>query len=506
MNADDLEAGQLFGRYQIVRLLGRGGMGTVYEAVHVTLKKRFAIKTLLTSLASSVDARARFLREGEVASRINHPNVVTVSDVGVENETPYLVMEFLEGETLGQFLVGRGRLEVSKAVDLLLPIVSAVAAGHDQGVVHRDLKPQNIFLARSHRGEVLPKVLDFGVSKLLGEGDSSVLTRTMTVLGTAAYMAPEQARGARIVDGRSDQYALGLILYEMLTGVRAHEGGNTLEVLHNVAAGSISPVLSHRPELPRALSDCLHRMLALSPKDRYPALRAAGLALRPFASDTVRQATSGTFEEPAAATDLPRADAPDRRLPRTILLPETARRPGDINVGGTQLFPGQGPSGETAPGKVVSQLGADPTASRPEPSRRARRRLVAATAATAAVGIAVLVGLPARPARLHHPPDRLSGRSGLGVEDLRPQAAKHSGGAKSIDTPLQPPRPPGPAGPVTEGTAEADRSGASPAADAVPETALHRTPHPQKRACRPNFVVDDKGDKHFKPECFIHLK
>ena len=406
MGADDLEGGQLFGRYRIVRTLGRGGMGTVYEAVHVTLKKRFAIKTLLSALASSVDARTRFLREGEVASRINHPNVVTVSDVGVENETPYLVMEFLEGETLGQFLAGRGRLEVSKAVDLLLPVVSAVAAGHDQGVVHRDLKPQNIFLARGHRGEVLPKVLDFGVSKLLGEGESAGLTGTMAVLGTAAYMAPEQARGARIVDGKSDQYALGLILYELLTGARAHEGANTLEVLHNVAAGAISPVLRRRPELPEALADCLTRMLALSPAERYPSLHAAGRALQPFASETIRLVMSGTFAEQGAAADAPRASASDGRLPKTILLPETSGRSGTSGVGGTQLLPGPEPSGQTTPGKVAPERGVGPTPRRPEPRRRSPRTLGAVAIAAAAVGIAVLVGLAPRPPRPRPPADR----------------------------------------------------------------------------------------------------
>src|SRR5450755_3731123 len=180
--SERLQDGQIFARYRIVRMLGQGGMGSVYEAVHLGLKKRFAIKTLLPSLAQSPEAQARFLREGEAASRMNHPNVVDVTDVGTEGGVPYLVMEYLEGETLGDFSARRGPLDVAVAVDLLLPAISAVAAGHDEGVIHRDLKPQNIFLARSAWGEPVPKILDFGVSKLLG-GDNPALTGTMAVLG-----------------------------------------------------------------------------------------------------------------------------------------------------------------------------------------------------------------------------------------------------------------------------------------------------------------------------------
>src|SRR3954471_12901448 len=139
---EHLREGQTFARYQIVRLLGEGGMGAVYEAIHPVLKKRFAIKTLLPSIAQMAEARARFLREGEAASRISHPHVVDVTDVGTEDGVPYLVMEYLDGKTLGQLLGTRGPPEIRETIDLLLPVLSAVSAGHDHGVVHRDLKPQ----------------------------------------------------------------------------------------------------------------------------------------------------------------------------------------------------------------------------------------------------------------------------------------------------------------------------------------------------------------------------
>jgi tRNA A-37 threonylcarbamoyl transferase component Bud32 len=289
-----LRDGQTFGRYQIVRLIGEGGMGAVYEAIHPALKKRFAIKTLLPEIAQREEARIRFLREGEAASSIIHPHVVAVADVGTEDGIPYLVMELLEGQTLADLLAQRGSLTVGESVALLLPVISAVATGHDRGVIHRDLKPPNIFLAKGPWGDQIPKVLDFGVSKLTGD-DSAPITRTLAVLGTAAYMSPEQARGAKRIDFQSDQYALGLILYEMLTGSRAHPGDNALEILHNVASGMIRPARELKPDLPHDLDAVLTRMLAATPTDRYRSLHDAGGALLRFADDRTRMAMANAF-------------------------------------------------------------------------------------------------------------------------------------------------------------------------------------------------------------------
>src|SRR6185295_15768508 len=245
-----LEIGQAFGRYQIVRVLGEGGMGVVYEALHLGLKKRFAIKTLRPSFANIPEARVRFLREGEAAARIHHAHVVNVVDVGTEGGVPFLVMELLKGQSLAALLASEGPMDVAAAVGLLLPALSAVAAGHAQGVVHRDLKPGNIFIAHGTWGEPVTKILDFGVSKLMAAGDGTSLTATASVLGTAAYMSPEQAMGQKGIDGRSDQFALGQILYEMLTGTRAHAGENQFEIVHNIATGKLRGPRLHRPDLP----------------------------------------------------------------------------------------------------------------------------------------------------------------------------------------------------------------------------------------------------------------
>ncbi|HET6150004.1 MAG TPA: serine/threonine-protein kinase [Polyangia bacterium] len=324
MGSDDrLPEDELFGRYRIVRLLGEGGMGAVYEAIHPVLKKRVAIKTLLPALAAQADARARFLREGEAASRINHPNVVAVHDVGTVGETPFLVMEYLEGETLDALLGRRSVLSVVESVDIMLPVISAVAAGHDQGVIHRDLKPQNIFLSRGPWGEAIPKVLDFGVSKLVGDLESAVLTGTQAVLGTVAYMSPEQARGARGVDAKSDQYAIGLILYEMVTGGRAHPGESALEILHHIASGTIVPPRVMRPDLLSTMDEVLVRCLAAQPRDRFPSLRLVGQALLPLAGEKTRFGLADRFRDPvitevAAATPVSR---------RTMVMPPEAVPP-----------------------------------------------------------------------------------------------------------------------------------------------------------------------------------
>jgi serine/threonine-protein kinase len=307
-----LEIGQTFGRYQIVRVLGEGGMGVVYEAMHLGLKKRFAVKTLRPSVARIPEAQTRFLREGEAASRIHHPHVVNVVDVGTEAGIPFLVMEFLEGLSLAELIEAGGRMEVERSVSLLLPALSAVAAGHAQGVVHRDLKPANIFVARGAFGESITKVLDFGVSKLMAPGDGTGLTATASVLGTAAYMSPEQAMGLKEVDGRSDQFALGQILYEMLTGTRAHAGENQFEVLHNIATGKLHPPRQRRPDLPPELEKILLRMLAFAPSDRYPSLLHAGRALLPYADDKVRTTLANAFKDPAADSGNATQAAPPR--------------------------------------------------------------------------------------------------------------------------------------------------------------------------------------------------
>lgn len=285
---DILSAGEVFGRYCIVRRLGRGGMGEVYEATHATLGKRVALKVLRPEVAHDARVLARFQREGAAIARVAHPNVVDIFDVGVERDVAFLVMEFLEGEDLGVLLRREGALEVSRTVDILLPVLAAVAAAHAEGVIHRDLKPANVFLATTRLGVVTPKVLDFGVSKILDGPSVQNITGPSTLLGTPYYLPPELARGARNADARSDQYALGVILYQCLTDCRPFAGATLYDTLHAIVHGVYEPVEKLRPELPREITEAVTRALSREPEARFESVLEFGSALIPFASSGVR--------------------------------------------------------------------------------------------------------------------------------------------------------------------------------------------------------------------------
>jgi hypothetical protein len=404
--------GARFGKYEIVSLLGEGGMGLVYEALHVDLKKRVAIKTLAAALASVPEATVRFRREGEAAARIRHPNVVDVTDVGVEAGIPYLVMEYLEGQTLGFYLNRKAPLSVTETADLALPIIAAVSAGHDAGVIHRDLKPSNIFLVADRmRRESIPKVLDFGVSKLAdaqGGSDKQALTRTGAHLGTISYMSPEQAMGAREVDARSDQYALGLILYECVTGHRAYrdDDDNTFALLRRIGDNRFESPLKLRPDLSPEFAAVLTRALAHRPKDRFESMSVFGTAILPFGSARTVMYWEGVFRRHTVPfmgtvpTDGPPAAEPASAVAATMILggpPATvstvdgrgaAARAGAPEAGGTQMLPLDNPPVGAPPPESRSASGlafeAVPTTGT---GRATARRWPAAVAVIVALGI-----------------------------------------------------------------------------------------------------------------------
>ncbi len=203
-------------------------------------------------------------------------------------------MELLEGESLSALIERSGVLSPDLAVDLMLPVIAAVDAAHEAGVVHRDLKPDNLFVTRGAAGGAVPKVLDFGISRVVA-GDGEHRTGTAAMLGTPAYMAPEQIESTRDADARSDQYALGVILYECLTGANAFEGDNVYAILKRVGDGNFKPPRALRPELDPALEAIVIRAMSKAPAARFPSLRAMAAALLPFASDRTRLAWGTTF-------------------------------------------------------------------------------------------------------------------------------------------------------------------------------------------------------------------
>jgi hypothetical protein len=278
---EPLPPGTAFGRYQTVALLGVGGMGAVYQGWDPAVGRNVAIKVLSRELASRADTLARFKREAASAGQISHLNVVDIYDVGVASGLPYIVMEYLVGEDVG-LLLRRKTLAVSQAADILVDACAGVGAMHELGMVHRDLKPRNLFMAKTRMGKLV-KVVDFGVVKLLSEM-SAKLTGLGMAIGTPHYMAPEQIRASGVVDTRADQFALGVVLYQCLTGRRPHDGKENDEVVENILADRFPAPRALRPEIPVALEAAVLRAMAGAPTDRYESVYDLGTALLPFAS------------------------------------------------------------------------------------------------------------------------------------------------------------------------------------------------------------------------------
>jgi serine/threonine protein kinase len=270
--------------YEIQRRLGEGGMGRVYEAKHVRLPRRFAVKIMHQMYSSDRDALARFRREATSASTIQSPHVAQVFDVNATREgQPYLVYELLEGEDLGTLLDREGTLPIGRATRIARQVAQGLAVAHAAGVVHRDLKPENVMLVRGPDGGDFAKVLDFGIAKVLQDDK---LTRTGAILGTPAYMAPEQARGGSTVDHRCDVYALGAMMYRSLTGRPAFGGEDAGKTLTSVIWDEPQRPKTLRKDLPDALELLVQRAMAKDPAARFASMAELDAALAPFDAET----------------------------------------------------------------------------------------------------------------------------------------------------------------------------------------------------------------------------
>jgi eukaryotic-like serine/threonine-protein kinase len=287
--AEMLAAGTLLGAYRIVRCIGSGGMGAVYEAEHSALQKRVALKVPCLS-GLSEEGRARFVREGRTALRIRHPHVVDITDVGEAEDVAYLVMEYLEGQPLSALLDGKGRLDPAMIADIFVPVAAALEEAHRMGIIHRDLKPDNIFITRTVHERIHPKVLDFGISKLVDDVASPPLTGTNTLLGTPRYLSPEQLQSARSATARSDQYSLGVVMYEAATGTNPFAGHDSLmSVIRAIGDGRRPRAKQVYPELEERLRRIIERAMSVSPAGRFESMLSLGAQLLPLASaDTQR--------------------------------------------------------------------------------------------------------------------------------------------------------------------------------------------------------------------------
>jgi serine/threonine protein kinase len=273
-------------------------MGQVYAATHLLLQKRVALKVLARALVGEPVLVERFLREGRAAARVRHDHIIEVFDVGVAGDVPYLAMELLEGESFAQ-RYARGPLGAEELAALMLPVLAAVATAHEAGVVHRDLKPDNVFLRRDARGQPQPIVLDFGLSKIAEEAQVA-LTDTNAMMGTPFYMSPEQVRGAKNVTAATDQYALGVMMYEGAVGRRPFEGTSLLAMFKKITSGVYEPARAANPDVPDGLAQLIARAMSFEADARYPDLWAMGRDLLPFASPREQETWRAAFSRQKA--------------------------------------------------------------------------------------------------------------------------------------------------------------------------------------------------------------
>ncbi|MEZ4223347.1 MAG: serine/threonine-protein kinase [Polyangiaceae bacterium] len=384
----------LAGRYRVDRVLGAGGMGVVVEATHLGLQERVAIKLLRSNVAANPKLRERFLQEARAVASVKNRHIVRVRDIDIaEDGTPFMVMDLLSGVDLAAVLVQRGRLPIPEATRLILQACEALAVTHGAGLVHRDLKPANLFLEQSDGGAPTLKLLDFGVSKqtLLVEA----LTKSGDVMGTPAYMSPEQLSSSRDVDGRSDIWSLGVVLYELISGRCPFEGRSDGNLYLNILQRDPAPIseLTVPPELELVLRRCL----AKDRSQRYATVADLAVELAPFAgSSGFAQAArvARTVGVAAARASQPPIEAALEQLRTTTAAPHTVRSalgatlPMNAELEATQPMPATSPLlGRTMPMHVEAPL---PDAVRPPRSDRSR---LAFAVIVASLIVAVLTGL-----------------------------------------------------------------------------------------------------------------
>lgn len=324
-------------RYRIVRKLGEGGMGRVYEAEHILIKRRVAIKCLHAQFASDPEVVLRFHREALAATSIGNEHIVEVTDMGrFPDGAVYMVLEFLEGCDLGDEIEQRGTLAVGRAVRITRQICEALGAAHGKGIIHRDLKPENIYLIRRGRDPDFVKVLDFGVSKFR-DGADGAKTGTGVMIGTPYTMAPEQVEGLKDIDHRLDVYAIGVILYMALVGDPPFQAETIPMLILQVCMAPPPPIRPRRPDVPEALEQVVLRCLSKERSARYDDCAALSEALAPFEglSDPV---TRDQAVPPASPSSLASALASSMPLAPQHSPTAMTRRTGLMGIGGLSIL------------------------------------------------------------------------------------------------------------------------------------------------------------------------
>jgi tRNA A-37 threonylcarbamoyl transferase component Bud32 len=395
------------GPYKLMRLLRDGGTAQVFEALHDRTGARAVVKTMNTGPARDVALQSALLRQAEALARLKHPHVVAVTDFGFDGGLVYLVTDVLQGEDLAARVARTpGGLDPGWTVDVLLAVCAGVSAAHGAGVVHHNLQSESIFLTGAE-----PQVLDFGVANLLA-ARSHGLTSPGSPRGTVYFLSPEQVRGD-LADGRSDEYALGVVLYQCLTGQLPHLGDSSYAIMSKIVAGHFPLPRQLRPDLPAGLEAVVMRAMAGRPVERFPTVHELGRALLPFASPAGGRRWSSHFSGPPG----PMAPA---------VWSGVARRPRSVEP--PPIFPPAGPgAAHTLIGYRAESLGAAELTERvrrPEPPRRRRRGLIALALGSLAGGVFSLGALGVLPDWLagtsSSPPGSVARRPSIAIEELAP--------------------------------------------------------------------------------------
>jgi serine/threonine-protein kinase len=496
----------------VEKVLGIGGMGVVVAATHLQLDTKVALKFLLPAMLGNQDVVARFARESRAAARIQSEHVARVLDVGtLEGGTPYTVMEFLEGEDLAAWIARPSPLPTEQAVDFVLQGCVGVASAHGIGVVHRDLKPANLFCIRGNDGQFVIKVLDFGISKVTDFGGSQSGmsgTKTATVMGSPFYMSPEQMVSAKEVDAQTDIWALGVVLYELLTKARPFAGESLPEIAIKVATASFAPVANFRGDVPLGLEAVILKCLEKDKRRRYGDIAELALALAAFSSQQSRPSIdrivrivgasrlSAGVSVPARSSVL---EGPGRVDTITSFEPES-RSAAPVGTMAPSATTAPGARGRR-PGRVaaaiigvlgVLSLAAGITWKMRGKTELGRTDLSTTTASTASSSLAPATS-PVAPSEPTEPP------AATGATEITPQptvsdTTSSTLGAAPVSVKAKP-----------NGSAH---SQGQPRSVAAPSTAapMSAAPAPSATAhsrvkCDPPYYFDPRGNRVFKPEC-----
>jgi serine/threonine-protein kinase len=320
-------------RYRLVRMLGSGASGQVWAARNELIERDVALKILHPDVAADAVALQRFFNEAKASGRVRSPSIVEILDLGqAEDGSPFLVFELLQGEGLDAWLARERMVDAEQLMELLIGVVRALDSAHAQGIIHRDLKPANLYAHRSPSGGLVLKILDFGISKVLDASHDLTLTRTGTVVGSPAYMSPEQAAGRDDIDGRADVWSLGVVMYEALTGTLPHEAPNYNALMVRIMTRDADPITTRRADLPASLSslvdDCLRR-----DRERRPTagMLAARLEAALVELQTARYGSPQNARRVQTGTNVPRPQAAGPGMAMPVIAPGA---PGASQPGG----------------------------------------------------------------------------------------------------------------------------------------------------------------------------